>query len=56
MQEAEFEDMEEYVLKRQNTVAQYIAMRPFLDLCKETVQMPGKWVAKMWWEKKVLDL
>ena len=46
MQEAWFEDMEEYVLKRQNMVAQYIAMRPIMDLCKETVWMPGTWVGK----------
>ena len=32
MQEMGFEDMAEYVLKRQNTVAEYIAMQPILDL------------------------
>ena len=41
MQEARFEEMGECVLKSQNTVAQYIAMRPILDLCKYKVWMPG---------------
>ena len=38
MEEAGFEEVGAYVLKRQNTVAQYIATRPILDLCKETVR------------------
>ena len=34
MQEAGLEDMGEYFPKRKNAVAQYILMRPILDLCK----------------------
>ena len=45
MEEAGFEEMGAYFLKRQNTVAQYINMRPILDLCDETVQSSGVWVA-----------
>ena len=45
MEEAGFEEMGEYVLNRQNKVAQYIVTRPILDLCEETVQRPGEWVA-----------
>ena len=48
MEEAGFEDMGEYVLKRHNMSAQYIVTRPIMDLCKETVRMPGVWVAKRW--------
>ena len=48
MQEAGFEDMGEYVLKRHNTVAQKIATRTNLGLCEETVWMSGEWVAKKW--------
>ena len=33
MQEAGSIYMEEYVLRRQNTVVQYIAMLPIMDLC-----------------------
>ena len=44
------------MLKRQNTVLRYIATRLLLDLCEETVQMPGTWVAKRWWGKELMDL
>ena len=37
-------------------VVQYIATRPILDLCKETVRVPGTWVVKIWWEQEGLDL
>ena len=43
--ESGFEEMGAYVLKRQNTVAQYIATRLFMEFCKETVRRPGAWVA-----------
>ena len=49
MQEEWLEDMGVYVIKRHNTVVQYILMRPILDLCEYTVQIPGAWVAKRWW-------
>ena len=45
-----------YVLKRQNTAVQCISTRPILDLCEETVWMPGTWVVKMWWKQEGLDL
>ena len=41
MEEAEFEDMVAYVLKRNNTVAQYIATQQILYLCKNTVGRTG---------------
>ena len=31
-------------------------MRPIMDLCEETVQIPGMWFVKRWWDKEVLDL
>ena len=37
-------------------VAQYIIAQPIMDLCEETLQIPGTGVAKMWWEQEVLDL
>ena len=40
--------MEEYVLKRHNMVAQYIATQTILDLCKEMIKILGTWVAKSW--------
>ena len=56
MQEAGLEDMEKYVLKRQNTASRYIAKQPILYIFKETVRMPGTWLDKRWWEKEGLEL
>ena len=46
MQELGFEEMEEYAIKRQNTVVQYIATRPIMELYKDTVRMLGMWVER----------
>ena len=51
IQEVWFEEMEAYVLKRHNTIAQNILTQPILYFCKENMQMPGTWVAKNWWEQ-----
>ena len=48
MQEAGFEDMVKYVLKRNNMVAQYIATRSIMELCEVMVRIPGTWLAIMW--------
>ena len=40
----------------QNTVAQYIATWPSLDLCKKLVQRLWAWVPRRWWDQEVLDL
>ena len=44
-----------YILKKQNTVTQYITTRTILDSCKETVRRSEAWVARRWWEQEVLD-
>ena len=41
-----FEEIGAYVLKRHNTVSQYITTRPILDLCEKTARRPGEWVAR----------
>ena len=51
MEEAVFDKIGAYILKRQNTVVQYIATRPILDLCKNMVRKPGAWIASIWWEQ-----
>ena len=56
MEEAGFEDMGAYVLKRQNTVAQFIAMWPIMDLCKKPERRPGEWFSRRWWYQEILDL
>ena len=37
MEEAGFEEIELYITRRQNTVAQYIATQPIMDLCEQSV-------------------
>ena len=56
MAEAGFKEIGVYVTRRQNTVAQYIATQPILELCEKSVQRPGAWVSRRWREKKGLDL
>ena len=56
MQEAWLEEAKEYVLRRHNMVAHYIATRPIIDFCEEAVWRPGTWVGKIWWEQEGLDL
>ena len=48
IQKAGFEEVEAYVLRMKNTVEQCISTRPVLVIFKETVWMPGTWVAKGW--------
>ena len=54
--ESGLEEVEEYVLRRYNTVAQYIAMRSILDLCEEAVRKLGTQVSKRFWNQEGLDL
>ena len=39
------------VLRRQNTVAQFVATRPILVLCEGTEGQGGTWVPQRWWEQ-----
>ena len=43
------------ILRRQNTVAQFIATRPILGLCKVAVRRPGAWVPRIRWEQTGID-
>ena len=51
MTEAGFQDVDTYVSRRHNTVAQFIATRPIMDLCLAADQRPGPRVSKRWWEQ-----
>ena len=44
-----------YRLNRQNTVAQYIATRPLLDLCEGASARAGTRVPLRWWNQKGID-
>ena len=55
MKEAEIVRIWTSILRRQNTVAQFIATRPILDLCKGSVRRPGARVPRRWWEQTGID-
>ena len=40
----------------QNTVAQYIATQPILDLCERSARRLGAWVYRRWWKHAGLYL
>ena len=50
MKEAGIVRIRTSILRRQNTVVQFIATRPILDLCEKSNRRPGAWVARCWWE------
>ena len=55
MKEAVFQYVSTSINTRQNTIAQYIATRPLLDLCEGTTQIQGVRVAIRWWYQKGID-
>ena len=56
IEEAVFEEIGAYVLNRKNTVAQYIATQPILNLWEKTLRRTGAWVVMIWWHQEGLDL
>ena len=55
MKEAGFTDVRTSINRRQNTVTQYIATRPLLELCDGTTQTGGARVTMRWWDQKGID-
>ena len=55
MQEEGLPDIRTSTLKRQNTVAQYIATRPLLDLCEGVRAREGAKVLLWWWDQAGTD-
>ena len=56
LKELGLEGISKSVSRRQNTVAQYIAMRPILDLCERATQRPEARVYRRWWEQDKIYL
>ena len=56
MVEVGFQEVETYISRRQNTVAQYIATMSIMDLCLAANRRSGPRVATRWWEKEGWDL
>ena len=48
--------VETYVSRHQNTFAQFILIRPIIDLCQVVERRLVSRLAKQWWEKDGLDL
>ena len=46
--QAGFDPIETYIFQRQNTVAQYIATRSFMDLCDAAERKQGERVGIRW--------
>ena len=55
MKEAGFTEIRKSITNRQNTVAQFIATRPLLDLCEQTTQRGVARVSRRWWDQKGID-
>ena len=55
MREAGLADIRKSIANRQNTVAQYIATRPLLDLCEGVRAREGAKVPMRWWDQADID-
>ena len=55
MKEVGLTDVRTSINRRQNMVAQYIATRLLLDLCKGVTQRKGARVTMMWWDQTGID-
>ena len=55
MEKAGLTDIRTSILRRQNTVAQYITTRPLLDLCVGARAREGAKVTLRWWEQAGID-
>ena len=44
------------ILRRHNTAAQFIAVQPILDLCKQATWRPGAQVSRRQWKQTGIDL
>jgi hypothetical protein len=51
LEEVGLNPVEDYILKRQNTVADYIATRPIFDLCLDAERQSGSQSSRRWWEQ-----
>ena len=56
MREAEFEGIRKAITRRKNTIAQYIATQPILDLYEQATQRLGSRVSRRWWYQEGIDL
>ena len=55
MKEAGIVRIRTSILRRQNTVAKFIATQTILGLCEGAVRRPGERVPRRWWEQTGID-
>ena len=55
MQDAGLTEIRKSIANRQNTVAQYIATRPLLDLCEGARAREGARMPMRWWNQTDID-
>ena len=55
MKETGLTNIRTSIMRRQNTVAQYIATRLLLDLCEEARSREGAKVPLSWWDQAGID-
>ena len=55
MKEAGIVQIRTSILQRQNTVAQFIATQPILDLCEKAEKLSGARVPWRWWDQTGID-
>ena len=55
MKEAGLTNVRTSINRRQNTVAQYIATRPLLDICEGATKRKGERVTLRWWDQSGID-
>ena len=55
MKEAGFTDVRTSINRRQNTVAQYIATQPLLNLFQGAKHRGGARITMRWWDQKGID-
>ena len=56
MKESVLEKVETYILHLQNTISQYIATPPILDLCLAAERRTGMRVAQPWLDQEGINL
>ena len=53
MEDAGLFSIEEYISRRQNTVAEYVATRPIFDIVMEEERQRGTPTTRRWWEQAI---
>ena len=56
MSEAVVQEVYTYIAHRNNTVTQFIATRPIMDVCLAAARRPGYWVLKRCLKQDRLDI